>query len=92
MGIGNWLLETKVRRESPPYRSGNQNLLISLYELQSAPLLHSTPSGDDFLPSTFPGLSIAALGSSRLPEYYYWPYYRLLVVPEGPRLLRLTCR
>ena len=90
MEYGKW--ERRYAEMGPSYRSGNQDLLISLYELQSAPLLHSTPSGDDFFPSTIPGLSITALGSFRLPEYYYWPYYRLLVFPEGPRLLRLTYR
>jgi hypothetical protein len=67
-------------------------LVIKVPAEEIRALLHSTPSSDDFLSSTFPGQFITAFGSFRLPEYYYWPYYRLLVVPKGPQLLRLTYR
>jgi hypothetical protein len=45
---------------------------------------------DNFLLFIFRGQSITALGNPARPGYYYWAYYRLLVSPGVPRLLRLT--
>jgi hypothetical protein len=48
-------------------------LLLSSCELQSAPLLHPAPSGDNFYPPTFYGLSITAWGNSESPDSIIGP-------------------